>query len=698
MSKKSKHRDCPAGGRPITSAECGSARHTSIACPPSCPHNPLAPAAYDQLLALETKIDHAALRRLADTLGPAAVETRLRARLPEDIAHLGDDTLAINAGVLRALHFERDPAGRSVAERWLADPAARLANDERVVLAAKSRIRVSLVEIREIRPDGLLRAADLLAPEEGEFDLLDRSSWARAARFSTQLVWRYPLPHYHRIFGGGISWPDWSGIAISPADALAEIVTHAGGPAADAPADARADWLARNFVEVVRRVLAVSQVRRLDMFAGLDATHGWAEFSPSPTAARRLLKHLAKSPDVFPSEPDPKDDAHAGYTEAWEWCEAADVASATGAPGRVVIGRVLRREDGAWRIVALGRARLARLREVFLAALAAPVLAPTREFSQDLAGQMALAEPSTDLALVPPRLRENPASLNLSTTRLDLPPDQAAGRIRTQLLANWADTPLPALDGRTPREAVGDPAGRAIVVHFVKFQIAEADRQRLRGHAFADPTPLVRDLGLVELDRPAPPDRPCPPGLLADSDDGNDTSPPPLPPATHPLDADEAGKRADLIYERFPDDDALLDAWDRACPGLGDAVAEHTPDDFTDEQIEAVEFALALAWAILSGGDERPLGIAPNRVAVAARESRERTARSRADDETFRALLGSILSSHPGLLRVILDDLHAREKVARREPQALPTLEAILWLGATLPHYVAALDRGVNER
>lgn len=700
MSKKSQRRDCPALDRPITSADCGSGRHSSIRCPATCPHNSLAPATYDQLLALESKLDRATLDRLASELGRPAVEKLCHNLLPDDLTDLQDDSLAINAAVFRAFHFEHDANGRSACDRWLADPSARLSNDERVVLAAKGRLRPTLLEIREVRPDGLLRAADLLAPEEGEFDLLDRAAWARAVRFGVSLVWSYPLPHFRRIFGGGIAWPDWSGLDLDPADALAEIVAHAGGPAVGSPAPERVRWIALNFIEVIRRVFAVSNVRRHDMLAGLDMTHGWAEFALDPTAAKRLHARLKKSPDASPSDPDPTDDVPAGYTSAWDWHEPASVSSPTGAPGRVLIGRVLTRPDGTWRIVAFGRTRLARLRELFCAATGTPDLAPTREYVQDLASQLALKEPSIDASLVPPRLRHNPTRFDFSTTRLDASPEEATRLITTRQLDGWIDLPLPALGNRSPREAVDDPASRAIVARMLRSRIADSDLARLRARPFADPMPTVRALGLAELDRPNPPARPCPPELLDDEDetthDPASAAPDlaPLPPAAQNLDYTAASRRAEEIYRRFPDDDLLVYAWDIACPGLADTVANHTPEDFTDEQLDDIEFTLALAWAILFGGNTRKLALDLTRIAVAANAGRETRESSLTDTPaTARSFLQSILSLQPELIKVLLENIWARAKSRRRDSESLPMAEILHWLGAVLPAYFAALGR-----
>ncbi len=63
----------------------------------------------------------------------------------------------------------------------------------------------------------------------------------------------------------------------------------------------------------------------------------------------------------------------------------------------------------------------------------------------------------------------------------------------------WLDAPVPSLDGRTPREAVGDVEGRRRVHLMLKEQENRHARRPLEG---LDPAQLRRELGLDEVGQP----------------------------------------------------------------------------------------------------------------------------------------------------------------------------------------------------
>jgi hypothetical protein len=84
------------------------------------------------------------------------------------------------------------------------------------------------------------------------------------------------------------------------------------------------------------------------------------------------------------------------------------------------------------------------------------------------------------------------AQLTLSTTALDTDdPDEAQRAVDAMVVQhyeNWPDMPLPALDGRTPLEAVADPAGRAMVAALVD----QIERGTARGVAQVSSAVIAR--------------------------------------------------------------------------------------------------------------------------------------------------------------------------------------------------------------
>lgn len=689
MSKKTKQRDCPALGRTISSLECATGRHGSVACSADCPHNPFGPHAYDELLALDERLNKRSLTALEAVIGKEALGHLIRPALDGD--EQGES--AANANLIRALHFERDAEGRSFSERWLASGQPALTRDERTLLAGKSRNRAALVEILEIRADGMLRVTDLLAPELGEFLLLDRTRWACALRYEIFLCWMCPLPHFHKLSRGGLLWPEWQGLDLGPLECLAEIVAHAGGPAADAPAATRRDWLALHFNETLRRVHAVSDYRRAAMLAGLDIAWGWAEFELPAPASATVEQKLGSSPDLFPGQLEP-DETQAGFTTTWDWCDAPGEADDT--LGRLLLGRVLRRGD-TWRIVASNRARLARLREAFLNLAGSPGLAPTREYLQDIAKQEAARQPKPGDALVPPRLAASPATFEMSTRRLPpakgKPVSEKVARFLEDANTRWPDTPIPALQGRTPREAVGDPAGRAVVIRLLKPRVTAADRKQLLGHPEPGPESIIRELGLAELELPPLPPRPCPPELAEEAKRLAARSRVlGFGPITKTLSIPEADELVDTIFDFYAHDEDLILAWHRACPGLDGLVDDLSEADLEAEEILGIHFAMALAWAIVVGNCTQPLRLDLKRIELTYRSGWKQLASFTRQQE--QSTFAVACPDQPNIALVVFSRLLIRERELRQlQDQPRYTQDVLAWLHACLPAYTSAAAR-----
>ena len=88
--------------------------------------------------------------------------------------------------------------------------------------------------------------------------------------------------------------------------------------------------------------------------------------------------------------------------------------------------------------------------------------------------------------------RETPASS-------DIPPDVAAevtAQFYDEHYRKWLDMPLPALRGRTPREAASMPTARAKLVSLLKAMENTSERERREGRAAYDFAWMWGDLGL----------------------------------------------------------------------------------------------------------------------------------------------------------------------------------------------------------
>ena len=513
MSKASKQRSCPALGRNITPADCGEQRQSRIACPTDCPHNPFAPANYSRLLEIEDRLDAKTLERFsAQTPAPGPMENESdRANLRSLHEH--------HAFFVWQLFFATDANNTTFARRWELAGWSELKNDERVLLRAKMQLRIVLIEIHQVLPDGRVEVVDLLSPDPTPMILQDRSLAGMASRFATFLAWSYPMPHYWRMSGTATTIPDMA--QFTPHEIVTEITRHLGGPLTEAE---MRRWLAEHFVRFDQALQAVSRARRRQMLAGLDAKWGRVVYQLGApfVECRGRLDAVA---DVEPDELSPNEEAE-GFAEARAWFDPIVQTKHLTAPGgRIILGRVLLGQS-MWRLETMGADKLSRLRREFENQLGGQVQF-TGERVDDMAAQLAAKEPDVDRTLVPPRLLENPDQFALATSRVPaLPPGLSPKDAESELMLAaeraFLDDVVPALDNRTPREAVRDPALRARLIQLMKRRVQSHDERNLQTGRTDDINWLLRELDLTEIIFDPPPWRPPPPPYPRQSTIGPD--------------------------------------------------------------------------------------------------------------------------------------------------------------------------------
>ena len=225
-----------------------------------------------------------------------------------------------------------------------------------------------------------------------------------------------------------------------------------------------------------------------------------------------------------------------------------------------MLGRVLM---GArhWRVEAMGKERLAKLRERFEAAMGETV-SFAGERRDDIGARMKAEEPAYDAALAPPSLLELPMQLVASVSRVRIsdasgsPEEALAQRIQRQD-REFFDAEIPMLEGKTPRQAAAIPALRPRLLTLMKLRVRECDERNLMEGGAEDVNWMIRELGLTEILFEPPPTRPR---LRVESlsDEGGaaagnaaDLKEPPRLPA-EPLTEQEAGMRLDAALGAFP--------------------------------------------------------------------------------------------------------------------------------------------------
>ncbi|MBI3850889.1 MAG: hypothetical protein HY298_11535 [Verrucomicrobia bacterium] len=598
MSKVSKKRACPAVGREISSGECGENRQSRYVCPADCVHNPFAPANYSQFLELEGELDHKCMDRLIEHApSRATMEKAIQAARHDPNPH------ALHAFYEWQLFFAGGPDGLTTAQRWEKAGFSGLKNDERVLLRAKMQTRLALLEIHRVLDGERVEAVDLLAPGAPAMTFQDRSLAGVAVRFASALTWIYPLPHFWRLSGTAVLLPELA--QFSAEEVVTEIVRHLGGPTG---AEEMRRWLAENLVRFDDALQATARLRRMKMFAGMDARYGKAVYALQSSFAE-CRQRLDDVPEVETDQLS-EVERQEGFAEARVWfTDLVAVKQAVPPGGRALLGRVLLGQ-AHWRLEAFGGERFAELRRQFEQCLGERVRL-TGERLDDLGAGLAAKEPTVNESLVPPRLLEEPQKILLASSRIPPPPpglsrEETENELMRAADRAFLDDSIPALDNRTPREAAREPALRPRLIRLLKQRVRMHDERNLSTGRTDDINWLLRELGAEEIIfdpppwRPPLPDTPKEEELMdgADFDDELEPNPslPPAPPLpATPFSVEEAARRLDAAMAAF---DTAAEA-EEALYDSGSPLISHA-DELTVELLSDKEFAFAVPFLLQS--------------------------------------------------------------------------------------------------
>ncbi len=699
MSKASKNRACPAVGREIPVTECVAHRHSSYACPATCPHDPFAPANYSRFLELEGKLDRQSMDYLMEHAADRpAMEKALQKARSHPSLH------AMHAWYEWNLFFAPGADGLTCCQRWEKAGFPELKSDQRVLQRAKMKTRMALLEIHRVLDGERVEAVDLLAPDAPPMVFQDRGLAGMAVRFACVLTWIYPLPHFWRLSGTAAVIPDMS--QFSPEEIVMEIVRHLDGPAT---ADGARRWLAENFLRFDDALQATSRMRRMQMFAGLDAKFGKAVYElQAPFAECRT--RLDPLPDV---EPDDLSDAERqeGFAEARVWfTESLAVKQAVPPGGRAVLGRVLLGQTH-WRLEAFGGERFAQLRRQFENHLGQRVRF-TGERLDDLGTRMAAKEPAVNESLVPPRLLGEPQKILMASSRIPKPPAHLS-REETELefmrAADRAflDDNIPALDNQTPREAARNPALRPRLIRLLKQRVQAQDERNRQTGRTDDINWLLRELGADEIIFDPPPWRPPLPDRagtdeLPDEEDfaGEPEPNPNLPPApplpATPLSIEEAAKRLDYAVSAFATAaDAQAAIFESGATLIDDA------DELTVDLLSDIEFSFCLAFLLQAWFALVPPGHRPPKIhfpdLAAAFDRRRRDLDEAVSSASPDGLVNYAKTGcQPELLLLLTDEILKSGMTAPKKIR--PSAESLGIMLALVKAVVEELDAALRRR
>jgi hypothetical protein len=382
---------------------------------------------------------------------------------------------------------------------------------------------------------------------------------------------------------------------------------------------------------MAKSIAATANERLRRMYIGVDASWGHAVYElTAPYAECRAVLDTEPALEPAPLETSERDE---GFKEVRTWFDdSAEALARSLRQGRPLLGTVQMKE-GAWRVEASSGTRLDRLRRLFEGRLGQRVRF-VRERRDDLGVRMAENIPvAGDPDLIPPGLLDHIDVPALTVSQVSystsIDPGKLAETVRQNEFKTFPDEPVPMLDGRTPREAARDPKLRKRLIALMKIHVRGVDEENLRKGAASDINPLLRELGLHEIDFPPPPRRAISRNEQQ-TDDAEDHDPPPtggvpgpsgplLPPlpSSRPLTAKEAEERFCAAIDAFDKAGEALETMAAAGSTLVDDLLKVTEGLITDAHFNFLVPLLIPSWFALVPRDG-PVPVIPSDVLRAA--------------------------------------------------------------------------------
>lgn len=358
--------------------------------------------------------------------------------------------------------YRRSGRSRRVVERFRAACWDDLAPQERSLLAAWERSRLGVYEVVALRPGEGVTLLDVFTGER--LDVAEKGISRSLHKYD--LLFTRPLQVFgtHSLSVAGLVIPrSWKRM-------LESLLRHELHRYRHRHPDAGWEEFFRRRAHRVNRLLVdlfLDRPRpRFKTTGGEDLLLCRAWFDVLDRAA--LTGALAAASSLRPLGAGPD-----GTAAAWAWCGVA------GTPEEGIVLGEVRLIGSRLRLQCLSRGRL-RAGKRFLAGLLGGLV---RHRIDDLRRPEAFRQA---------RLLGGDAE--------PLPPD-AASVVRQFLQSyyrRWVDEPVPALGGRSPRQACASPEGRLQVVELLKFLENMEEKKKRAGQPFVEVNLIRRELGLPE--------------------------------------------------------------------------------------------------------------------------------------------------------------------------------------------------------
>jgi hypothetical protein len=349
--------------------------------------------------------------------------------------------------------------GHTIMQEYLLKHGADLRPRERELVEAWSLSFVGLYEVREVKPGSGIEVKDLLTGEI--FFVHDVNMSKRMVRWDGLLARVVPGERGQEFSGVGISVPRKQ---LEPLRAwMEEDRLQTGMP--------WPEYLKRNLPRIRRQ----PERLRTEWVEALKLSNTDGDEILFSKAVYRVVDHKALTTALRSCPEMNEDDEEKHYT----WLRGA-----VGEKGNTVLGNI--RVEGAELALETNSKKRHERGKGMLAELAGPALEHLRD---DFTTQQEMKR----RAVTEPRAPE--------PVRDEIPPEvrhKLIAEYMEQHNAKWPDLPIPALGGKTPREAVKTAAGKLKVAALLRdFENIEAHK-RQAGEPYCDVARLRAELGVKE--------------------------------------------------------------------------------------------------------------------------------------------------------------------------------------------------------
>jgi tetratricopeptide (TPR) repeat protein len=344
--------------------------------------------------------------------------------------------------------------GRTLIEEFLSRNRSRLTMRERILLERWSASRQSLFEVQRVEPEKGIEIKDLFTGEV--LFANDVSASRQAAQWDCVILRVEPAQSGMELVGVGLTVPR------QHCEPLREWALE-DRKASGLPWP---EYLRANGHSLRRKALEIGEQAR----GSLKVVSAEGDPVVFSEAAYRVLDEAALLRALDASQVLDRENPQEGR---FIWFEELPPGSET----RRSLGS-LRVENGRLVLQTNSKERLARGRALI----------------EGLAGA-ALAHQGDKFTGLQTAMRRHKGSAPPPESKI--PPEvqrEIIGKYMAEHYRTWPDTPLPALDGQTPRQAAATPQGRSRVAELLKLFENGEDRKRRAGEPWFDVSVLKADL------------------------------------------------------------------------------------------------------------------------------------------------------------------------------------------------------------